>query len=831
MKKIWITFIALAVAASLQSCGKEEPVDQDGGKTEIPADPEDDKNDPEPAPVVTYSVTASLEDVADGLLTWTDGDALTAWSVAKDGSYGYNDFSERDLVAASVDGAKATFNFKTLPQGGKTWLAFMSNSGYDGCSAMKVEFNYKSNYTQAKAGEPDKSMVKLLSDEVTIGEYAPAADTTVALDARMRLVGTLLKHVVTSASYQDEKVVSIKLVSEQNMIAGLESAAMAYNLTDGGKYWLDNSGTLFGNECALIWDNTSKSIMTTVIEPAAISEAKAVFMPVPPVKVGGYKYVVTTDIAIYTLDFSSEDLTFGENQVRELVLDLDGGAVKKRLEIASIKGELMYEGSIPEAVEVSYTGGSAGIGYWYARTKDTGADWTTRENKDGNEGFYSNVRFEVVDEATGAPADWVSIVYRNGDTWWDYTVQPNSVEQARSAVVTAYFDDVDGYLIGEEYLVKKTRIVQEAFSNISKIDFWGGVAAITIEPAAGTTGWSWWVMTVNDANAETWSDPETQKLYKAGKFVCYDYTGDVKGDVVDWLTVAYRTDGDGNVSNTWWDITASENNTKAERKALVEFTMSAPEGYSFANGSVEYVKAEVVTQKANIDITASFENLLTEKISNAGAASVAAAKLSLSVDGQAVADVAAALTQYNVTLSATGGANVDAVAADGTVTMTFPANAPAKERTYELSAMFNGSAKATASFVQEAGTSDVALFTYTFGAWQSKGQYTVQFNASQFDHKHWLAVFNDLKYLGETPAALSADDEKALIMQLLGLNEEQYAAQPFIFTVEFGGAGETKVLIGIKEANTSGQMLVYNGTVYDADGNPYTTYTVNHLAN
>lgn len=847
MKKFYISLLALAmVLAAVPSCEKdlEEPheptTEQPGDNNENGQNPEDEKPgednkepepEPEPVPVITYAVTASLEGVADGLVSWSEGDTVTAWSVAADGSYGYEGYSERDIVAASIDGTSATFNFTSLPQGGRTWLAYMSNSGYDGCSAKKVEFNYRSSYTQTEAGVPGKDMVKLLGTEIIVGEYEPKADTVVALETQMKLAGALLQNVVVSASYADEKVVSVQLVSKENMIAGLDNAAMAYNLLEDGKFWLDNNGSLFGEECALIWDNTSQSIITTVTNPAAISEGKAVFMPVAPVQVGAYKYVITTDIAIYTLDYPSEDLIFADGEVRKVVIDLDSENVVKRLEIASIKGDLMYTGDIPETVNVGHKGGTSGIGYWYARSKDKDSeDWTTRENKDGNEGFYSNVKFVITDDATGAVADWATVTYRSGDTWWDYTVQPNTVTEPRSATVTAYFDDADGYLIGEEYMTKTTKIVQEAYNDIKKISFWGGIDDIDIEAAGGKTGWSWWVMQVDGVNMETWSDETTQSLYKAGKFVCYDYAGDVKGDVVDWLTVAYRTDADGRVSDTWWDIVAVENTADVERKALVEFTMPAMEGYTYADGDV-YVKAAVVRQKANVDVAASFETLLFDHITNAGLSSVAAAKLSLTIGGAPVADVAAALTQYDVKLEATGGAKVDAVAADGTVTMTFPANNPARERTYELNVTFNGDVKATASFVQEAGTSEAAAFTYEFGAWQSKGQYTVQFNAVQLDFKHWLAVFNDLKYNGETPASLTADDEKALVMQLLGLNVEQYAAQPFIFTVEFGGVGESKVLISLKEANTTGEMIVYNGTVYDAYGAPYTTYTVNHLAN
>ena len=602
MKRIFISILAVAMAV-LPSCEKEmEPApDKEEQETPGTGDNTDPEPEPEPepdptTPVVTFAVTASLDDNTAALFSWAAEDLVTAWNIDADGNYGYA-YSERDVTAASVTGSDAVFNFTALPQGGKTWLAYMSNTGYDGCSAMKVEFNHKSRYTQQTAGELPRDMVKLISSEIAIPECSPKADTTVALDARMKLVGTILAYDLTSSTdlYSAEKVLSVELISNDKPIAGVSSSAMAYNLVEGGKYWLDNNGDSFGDECALIWDATSNSVTTTISAPVAVSEQKTVYMPVAPLAIGGYKYVVTTDVALYTFDFSTESMTFAENAVKTVELDLESAT--DRLDLTALTKDLMYEGGLPETFNVSYEAGQGGISWWFARTKYIG-DWVTMEaSVPGNEIYYNNVVFTITDDATGQPADWLEVYYRANDTWWDYTVAANESTEPRTATVTATFSDVDGYVIGEAYRTRTLKFTQSGFSSVKSLDFWGSVGAKTINAAAGKTDWGYWVITVNGQNAENWADDEIQKIYGSAEFRCYDYTDGVKGAEVDWLTVAYRTGGDGRISDTWWDITATENTSESPRMALVECVFPAMDGYTYPNGQETYIKAEVVTQK------------------------------------------------------------------------------------------------------------------------------------------------------------------------------------------------------------------------------------------
>lgn len=609
MKQIYTSILALAlIFAVAPSCEKEQPAPDDKPDTEQPGNQKPDpgpKPEPEPEPdkpVVTWSVKASVEGVADGLVNWAEGDKLTAWSVDAQGQYGYYDFSERDVPAAEVSGNVAEFTFTSLPQGGKTWLAYMSNTGYDGCSAMKVEFNHASAYTQPEAGVLPKDMVKLISLGVDVPVYEGTEDATVELDAQMQFAGALLSHNISSSTgmYNDEKVVSVQIISMNNYIASQAStSAFAYNMLADGKYWMDNNGNNFGDDCALIWENTSKSITTTVTGQAAVAEGKAVFMPAPPVRVGGYKIVVYTDKAFYTFDFTSENLTFVDHQINDFNLDLEAA---KRIGHDEVRGDLLYEGGIPESTNISHQAASGGIGYWYARTKDKDSnEWVTREaNVAENAVFYQNVTFTVTDDATGAEADWLTVKYRANDTWWDYTATANESSEARSATITATYTDAGGYLLQETSQIKITRVIQAAHTDLKTLAFYGGVGDQTIS-GAGVNAQSlgYCVITVDGVFAEDWggNSHDEQALYSNVEIVCRD--GSAEGPVVDWLTVQYGKDAEGRHNSTHLLATAPANTGSTARKALVCCTYTAPEGYQFENGQKTAFRQFFVNQPSS----------------------------------------------------------------------------------------------------------------------------------------------------------------------------------------------------------------------------------------
>lgn len=603
----------------------EVQVNQEGKKSdepEKPEEPEEPEDPQEPEVTVTWRVVATLgggtrvsftEELS--ALTWQGGEQLKAYAVDSEGNYRIENAAlyDESEPLASGGGNEALFTgFDALPEGGNVWFSVGSNI-HDYSDAHKYEFLFPSTQQQLRAGEVEAAMLPLVSDCVAVPVAQPAEGETsieVELAAEMRSVGTLLRFVpfTPSGLYAAEQVLSVALHAEQ-VIAG-PAAAMAYNFaeyytqTPGYQYWQSNNEGDFGAAGALIWDNVSTSVTTTLTEPLALtaatsaSEGKGIYMSVAPVEAGKCSYVVTTDAAIYTFE-AGEALTFGENLLRSVVLDLESA---KRIGHDDVRGELRYEGSIAD-LSLSHNAAQGGIGYWYAQTRDLDSEeWVTREGSVEPD-FYLDVQFAVIDNATGQEADWLSVAYRAGDTWWDYTITENTAAEPRSATITATFVDVNGYLVTEACRTKSMTLTQAAYSSTQTLSFGGGIGDQVI-PGRATSGHDlgWCVIAVNSVYAEDWAGDShnEQALYGSVEIVCRE--GSDVGPEVDWLTVAYGKDAEGRHNSTHLYATATENTTGAERKALVCCYYHAPEGYRFENGETTAFRQFFVTQRPASDV-------------------------------------------------------------------------------------------------------------------------------------------------------------------------------------------------------------------------------------
>ncbi len=544
--------------------------------------------------------------LADGeSIKWEANDQVTAWYIDEADNYS---FEQREEATATVseDGYTATLNYTSIPVGSTLWLAYNSNIGYNGCSARKVEFNYTSNQTQAAAGAMNKEYLRLVGEQTDVtegeGEYT----------ANMNIVGTIMRYLIYSAegTYAAEQVKKVELISSDKALAG-GGAAIAYNFAEyydsenGYKYWANDAGTAFSDECTIFWDATSKSITTTLQAPMALSatdaaSSKGIYMTVPALSIGGYKYVVTTDVAIYTFDASTTPVVFANNTLKNVKLDVEKAT--SRVELSAIKGDLQYTGDLNAAsLLISHEGVTdKDGGYWYAQTRDTGADWVTKEGA-ANAHYYTGVAFECIDNATGLEADWLTVSYRtDGNTHWFMTVQPNESEEQRSATVTATFPDVDGYLVTEACKTKSVTVTQQGFTTTKTLGFYGGIGDKTISGAGvDKLSLGYCVITVNGIYAESWGDNKNneQELYGSVVIECRD--GGAAAPIVDWLTVEYSKNADGKFNSTHLLATATENNTGAERRALVCCTYNAPEGYEFEGGAKSAFRQFFVIQPAN----------------------------------------------------------------------------------------------------------------------------------------------------------------------------------------------------------------------------------------
>ncbi len=594
MKKIFkMMFAVVAGVAALTACTNE---------------PEENIT---PDATQGITVKAQLGEATRAILVdgesikWEANDQVTAWYIDEADNFG---FDKKEIKGATVseDGYTATLNYTTIPVGSTLWLAYGSNTGYDGCSARKVEFNYTANQTQAAAGAMNKEYLRL------VGEQTDVVATEGEYTANMNIVGTIMRYLIYSAegTYAAEQVKKVELISSDKALAG-GGAAIAYNFAEyydsenGYKYWADAAGTTFSDECTIFWDATSKSITTTLQAPMALSatdaaSSKGIYMTVPALSIGGYKYVVTTDVAIYTFDASTTPVVFANNTLKNVKLDVEKAT--SRVELSAIKGELQYTGDLNAASQlISYEGVTdKDSGYWYAQTRDTGADWVNKEGA-ANAHYYTGVAFECIDNATGLEADWLTVSYRtDGNTHWFMTVQPNESEEQRSATVTATFPDVDGYLVTEACKTKSVTVTQQGFTTTKTLGFYGGIGDKTISGAgADKLSLGYCVITVNGIYAESWGDNKNneQELYGSVVIECRD--GGAAAPIVDWLTVEYSKDGEGKFNSTHLLATATENTTGAERRALVCCTYNAPEGYEFEGGAKSAFRQFFVTQPAN----------------------------------------------------------------------------------------------------------------------------------------------------------------------------------------------------------------------------------------
>lgn len=603
-----------AVALSLGTivACSEDPVEE-------PNKPNDDNTEePKPEPtVVSYEVIATIGDDAtrtalnDGeSLKWVDGDKVVAWYVGADGSASYALREEQTIASIAEDG-RGTFNFAAMPQGGKAWLAVGSNAGYDGCSARKVEFNYNAAQSQAAAGAINPEYLRLVSGRIDV-PVVEEGQSVVVFEAQFDIVGTILRFLPYSATgaYADEQIKSVELVSVDNPIAGAGSAIARnyadYYETEQGYKWHTTDAAVFADEAVIFWDATSKSIATTLTTPLSLdgltsanTPGNGIYMCVPPVSVGGYKYVVTTDKAKYTFDASETAYKFEDNTLKNVLLDIEKA---ERLDLAAVKGDLQYIGDLNAmSQKVSYAGVTdKDGGYWYAQTRDTGADWVTREGAQYAH-YYTGVEFECIDNATGEAAEWLTVSYRtDGNTHWFMTVAPNEDTAERSATVTATFPDVDGYIVTEACRTQSVTVTQGGFTTTNVLTLGGGVGDQVISGAGvDKQSLGWCVIAVNGTYAESWGDDKNneQLLYSSVVIECRE--GAANGPIVDWLTVEYGKDAEGKHNSTHLLATASENNTGAERKALVCCTYNAPEGYEFEGGATSLFKQFFVTQPAN----------------------------------------------------------------------------------------------------------------------------------------------------------------------------------------------------------------------------------------
>lgn len=625
-------------------------------------------------------VKVGMSKATKGSLTDAEG---IKWAVGDQIKYaGGVELTSEALTTEDIEDDGYTANFKfpaALNEVNRTgW--FSSTKNHPG-NHNEVEFTLGTEgcnvYSQAVAGEMNSRYLFLHSGtglvNITQGE-APVVN--------MDIAGAIFRIMPYTETYNDEKIQYVELTGKNtNGIVG----TVAY---DRG------AGTYKGAN-DINWRNYN-FVRINLDEPFALTNAnsrensKGVYMAIARTTethpIEGYTITVKTDKATYT--FSSDDnLVVGENELRNVYLKLENGS---RVDNSAPKGTLKYEGELKDENNVSHTGCTdLDISWWYAMTKDTNAaDYVKREGAEYT-AYYENVVFTYADKETGEPVDWLSVRYNDGgNSVWLLTVKPQEVgAAARSATITATYSNVNGYVIEDAYKTKTITINQMEYINGNVVtfdmpgmyDFTISSDAIDNAEVATLLAYNWWCIPMVNGVSTTdkLSDPEVQKLCRNTTFTCH--IGSDIGPVADWISFGYPTDEGGNVTD-FHPYISVDRNTGDKRSVLVVIRFTTPDGYIYNGEAVEdkFIRQFLITQEAySAEIVATLNDVYVGTVGYEGE-EITVGNLAMTADGEAVAD---ANEFCNVAIN--GGASV-ALAADGTITATIPANASNTAKEYTV---------------------------------------------------------------------------------------------------------------------------------------------------
>lgn len=815
MKKIFkMMFAVVAGVAALTACTNEP---EEG----ITPSPE----------TKTLTVVAQMSDATRAIFTdgeglkWSIGDVMTA--VKASGAV-----AARPLTAENISDNCATFSFNDSGISGDIYFSLNHN----GDAYNKHEYRFQNEITQPAAGGIDPSLIKLMGEKVTLD----GSEESVTVN--MNLVGTMMRYLVYSGTgeYADEKVISVKLVGNENFSGN--GAVIAVNHAKGNLYLQENNVENVGENAVIFWGCYNDYINVTLNVPAALNATnaegcigKGIYMPVPPISLSGYKYVVTTDAHQFTFDASDKAVTFAENTVKNVLLDVEKASSVEEFNIND-KGLLSYESSI--SANIALGAGAVvnqNIGYIFMRTQDHGATgWFKRDKNAANEVYYEGISFDCTE-------DWLSVGYGAGGDNIFVNAEANTASTERTATLTVTFEDANGYIVPDEYKSLTINFTQAAAGSAKTITI---VAAHTPGMNAESRAYEhhrvggYYVPAVDgvkmeDTNSASpfWTDEEVQKVYGSISFVCHDGLG-AANPVADWITAGYPTNGEGLINSSNYEVSIDANTSPVERKSLVTIHITTPDGYVYNGESVTNLflaQFEITQAAGGPEITATLSDILNEAISKDGVEGLEVAKLNLLADGEAIADLNTYADIYKVSIS--GGATNVAVAANGVITANFPANHTAGEKTYTITVKHaNGTTLATADLTQEAGDGSVVeptdVYTYTIGGWTLSGNTVKNWSWDKNAHSldYWVIVIqnvakNDVMYTADMPE----EDKKALVCQMFQWTEEEYN-NAFVELTVFWGAGETIIKLTAVEENTTGAQRKMSGNIYDAEGAPVVTY-------
>lgn len=414
----------------------------------------------EPQPIEergrTVTVVASLSDETKAAFADCEG---IRWAVGDQIKWSNNALSEA-LTAENLaeNGSRASFTIE-VPREEDGW--FFSTTTHPG-NNNEIEFSLgdaaKASFVQEKAGVMNARYLFLHSGTGTM--RIPAEAETIAVS--MEIAGSIFRILPYTEQYNDEQIERVILSSGSNLVGTVayDHAAQSYRGVD-----------------AIGWQ-VSKEVSVSLAEPFALTDAttressKGIYMAVArtAAPLAGYRYTVYTDKASYVFDAMDKQLEVADNTVKNVFLKLENGSrigndeyvydVRYLGDFAAVENTLWSSDAHPEIAQ----------GYWFAQSAPKGTqEWTNMDNiNDENKKFYQ-VSFEIIDNATNAPADWVTCTHAEHGTAWRIALSENTSSQERSATITGtYPQKIDGgYILLPGYETKSVVIRQEAKVEVS----------------------------------------------------------------------------------------------------------------------------------------------------------------------------------------------------------------------------------------------------------------------------------------------------------------------------------------------------------------------------
>ena len=647
-------------------------------------------NEPEegvtPTPENEYVIVkVGMSKATKGSLTDTEG---IKWAVGDQIKYaGGVELTSEALTAEDIEDDGYTANFK-FPAA----LNEVNRTGWFTTSTRNLaEFDFDLNksdgntYSQTEAGVMNSDYIFLHSGTSLINitkDEAPKVEMYVA--------GGIFRFMPYTETYNNEVVKSVELKSNNGKhLIG----TVAY----------DRGGGTYRGANDINWLHPKPFVKVYLDEPFALTNAnsrensKGVYMAIARTTethpIEGYTITVKTDKATYT--FSSDDnLVVGDNELRNVYLKLENGV---RVDDTVQKGILSWEETLPENVTL---GASAvtdqNIGFIFVKTQDLGSNtWQKRDKNAANLDYYEGITFETSE-------DWLTVGYaeNNDNILVDAEANPNA--EKRTATLTVTFADANGYLVDDannSFTVTFTQAAAGSAKEIKVNASYGlprnftlshqslqdvKVSEVVDENVSAAIGNCYLVFEVDGVKLEGdnfWGKEETNTVYKSVDFFCHQ-TLSAAAERADWISIQYPTDTNGNINDVWPRITVQANTTGVQRQSLVRVLLTVPEGYIFKGkeaGETELVYGQFeITQKAySAEIVATLNDVYVGTVGYEGE-EITVGNLAMTADGEAVAD---ANEFCNVAIN--GGASV-ALAANGTITATIPANASNTAKEYTV---------------------------------------------------------------------------------------------------------------------------------------------------